>query len=337
MHATSPLRTAVARALSGPRTLRRLGLAGALLLGASAPLHAAPVASLLEATGTGSPTSIENYRAFLPKLYATANARPLETVWNPTRKTLKDLNATLDGAGAGRFVAQSTAGSRTTLACPGGGTVVASRDGAPATAPLLAVFKRCDVDGQRLDGPVSWTPGRSELAIFGTAIGVTQTRAFTHTDAGGLTTVINGHRWETRPTEGGRSLAWNGDWGLKSGAKTLTVKAMKLAADGTAGNYRYQSDFEMIGTATNGNRVPVATYEPFSNDYGPNFVHGYMQVLVLGGPAFAQGKIAISPSTESPDAFNLNIATFRAPGDSDYVDVGLPQTFGGGPLKLGAR
>ena len=112
---------------------------------------------------------------------------------------------------------------------------------------------------------------------------------------------------------------------------------MRLTAWGAAGRSQFSSDFEMNGDVTNGQRVPVATYEPFDTDAGPSFAHGYMQVLALNGPASASGKIAISPSAGSPDAFNVNVQTFRTPGDYDSVDVTLPQTFGGGPLKLGAR
>ena len=339
MHAPALPVTAAVRASLGTRlgTFRRLGLVGALLLAASAPLHAAPLSPLVEATGTGSPVSLENYRAFLPKVYATANARPLEAAWSPTRKTLKEIRVTLDGAGDGRFVAQSVSGARTTLACPDGGTAVASRADASGVSTQLTVFRGCSVDGQRLDGPVSWAPGRSELAVFGTAIGPTQSKAFSRTDASGLATLVNGHRSASRTSDGGRSLYWSGDWGLKSGASTLAVSAMTLSAEGRDGNYRYKSDFRMSGAATNGMDVPVATFAPFENDYGPSFVRGYMQVLALKGPGASAGKIAISPAADAADAFDLRIDTVRAPGDLDTTEATVPQSFGGGPLKLGAR
>ncbi len=269
--------------------------------------------SLVEATGTGLLVSMDNYRAFLPKLYATANGRPLEAAWNTTRKALDDVAATLDGAGSGRFVVQSTAGARTTLGCPDGGTAVASRIDASGVPTLLTVFRGCSVGGQRLDGPVTWAAGRSELEVFGTAIGPTQNKAFSHTDANGLSTLVNGYRSAWRTSDGARSLYWTGDWGLKSGARTLTVKAMTLSAEASAGNHRHHSDLETAGTARNGVRVPVATYAPFENDYGASFVNSHMQVLALKGSASAFGKLAISPADVG--AFNVSVETYRAPGD----------------------
>ena len=67
----------------GPFGRGALVAALALALGLPAAAGAAgsgtaSAASLLASPGTGSPVSVQNHRAFLPKVFAVASARPLE-------------------------------------------------------------------------------------------------------------------------------------------------------------------------------------------------------------------------------------------------------------------
>ena len=354
MNFTSSPRPDVARLPNGARsgTSRRLGVACAALLAAAvAPLHAAaaapaPVsnATLLERVGPGSPVSVQNYRAFLPSLYAVANARPLETAYVPTQKTLKALNAALDGSGDSRFVALSASATTTRFACPRGGIVTVSRTGSVAdgNASMRASFARCGIDGARLDGAVTWIGANAdgsgtEFTTFGRVDGVSS-KAFSYTEKSGFSTIIDGYRTDSRGMDDfERELAWNADWTLRRGSATLTVTGMRLAAARLASGYSYQSDFEMNGKLTDGMRVPVATFAPFHTDYGPDFVSGYMQVLVLDGPASAAGRLAISAAADGTGEFGVTVDTYGTPGNVQTTNVRIPQSEAGGPLKLGAK
>ena len=230
------------------------------------------------------------------------------------------------------------------FACPGGGTATVSRD-ATAAKPdktLVASFRRCSVDGRRLDGPVDWykrNGDEPETATFGAYTGRQGSASFVLTGADGVAAVVDGQRVERR-SSAGRGLSWEGNWGLVAGggSRTLAVAGMRLSAWGAADGSQFSSDFEMNGDATNGQRVPVATYAQFATDGAPSFARGYMQVLALNGANSASGKIAISPAEAGATGeFDLSIDTYRAPGDYDTTNARVPQSFGGGLLKLGAR
>ena len=260
-------------------------------------LPATLAAPLLAPIGPGSALSVANHETFVRAFYDIAVPRVLDNLLERVEALQVELREAAEGA-ASRFVAESvgpadgTAGE-IVFACPDGGTVAATLDGAePSTSRSSLRFDRCRIGSDTLSGVTREAPiengifaGFDSRAFGGydnevklypftdSAVGLGEAgeRFTVETGAGSATTLFG------RVAEGsfafpGRpaldSRRWRGNWQLQGSGGTLLVTDLyadnvRFAEGGEDGD-RSKPYFVARGTVTNGREITAINQRDFT-------------------------------------------------------------------------